>query len=518
MAKNRLLTPDDAALAGEVVGERNLAALYRGYAAELRRAQMVDFDDLLLLAVRLLETEPAVLEAVQHRYRWISVDEYQDVNLAQYRLLRLLASGGANLCVIGDPDQAIYGFRGADRRYFLTFAEDYSGARMLRLRQNYRAPQALLDAAMQVIARNGDREALAVWSSFAEAVKLDLHAAPTDRAEAEYVVHQVEQLVGGTSYFSLDSGRVAGQEPARRSFADFAVLYRLGAQSRLLVEAFDRSGIPYQVIGQTPFFAQKEVRAILACLWLLYNPRARVHFDAVVAQAAGVSPALADQALALVEGGSHAGDALATIAATESPTAAQRRRLERLADFLRGLEGATTSATLVDLIQQVDRFLAGAAGEQASKSRSELVARLLRQAAPFDRRLGDFLEAAALQSAADGFDPRADRVTLMTIHAAKGLEFPVVFVVGCEEGLLPYLPPGRDADVDEERRLFYVGMTRAQQKLLLLRARNRLLFGQRSENAPSRFLADIEDALKAVHAQVPRPPRRDKEDQQLRLF
>lgn len=518
LAKNRLLTPDDAALAGEVVGEFSLAALYRSYAAELRRAQMVDFDDLLLLTVWLLETKPAVLEAVQRRYRWISVDEYQDVNLAQYRLLRLLTSGGANLCVIGDPDQAIYGFRGADRRYFLAFAEDYPGARTLRLRQNYRAPQALLDAAMQVIARNGDREALTLWSSFAGTVKLDLHAAPTDRAEAEYVVHQVEQWVGGTSYFSLDSGRVAGQESARRSFADFAVLYRLSAQSRLLVEAFDRSGIPYQVIGQTPFFAQKEVRAILACLWLLYNRRARMYDDAVVAQAVGAPSALADSTWAQVEGGSHAGDALAATVVTESPTAAQRRRLERLADFLRGLEGAATSATLVDLIQQVDRFLAGAAGEQAAKRRAELVARLLRQAAPFDRRLGDFLEAAALQSAADDFDPRADRVTLMTIHAAKGLEFPVVFLAGCEEGLLPYLPPGRDADVEEERRLFYVGMTRAQEKLILLRARNRLLFGQRAENAPSRFLADIEDALKAVHGQAPQSRRRNREEPQLRLF
>ena len=253
-AKNQLLGPDDPALGAVCATETDVAALravYSAYEAALAEAQSVDFDDLLLKTVQLLETDTLVRQAVQERFRWISVDEYQDVNLAQVRFLRLLAGGGANLCVIGDPDQAIYGFRGADRRYFLAFHADYPTARTLQLRTSYRSPQSLLDAAAQVIAKNPDRQAQALLATFAAAVKVDVYTAPTDKAEAEYVVHQIEQLVGGTSYFSLDSGRVESSGQARRDFGEIAVLYRLNAQSRLLVEAFERSGIPYQVAGQT---------------------------------------------------------------------------------------------------------------------------------------------------------------------------------------------------------------------------------------------------------------------------
>ena len=250
-----------------------LRAVYGAYEAALAAAQSVDFDDLLLKTVQLLEADTLVRQAVQERFRWISVDEYQDVNLAQVRFLRLLAGGGANLCVIGDPDQAIYGFRGADRRYFLAFHADYPTARTLQLRTSYRSPQSLLDAAAQVIAKNPDRQAQALLATFAAAVKVDVYTAPTDKAEAEYVVHQIEQLVGGTSYFSLDSGRVESSGQARRDFGEIAVLYRLNAQSRLLVEAFERSGIPYQVAGQT-LAGLPPTREIVAGLWLLHNPAA----------------------------------------------------------------------------------------------------------------------------------------------------------------------------------------------------------------------------------------------------
>ena len=214
-----------------------------------------------------------MLAAVHETYRWISVDEYQDVNLAQYRLLRLLTAGGANLCVIGDPDQAIYGFRGADRRYFLAFGDDFPDAKRLRLARSYRSPQTLLDAAGQMLAAAADGSekhdqedgarngAVKLWSEYTEQVKIDVHPAPTDKAEAEYVVHQIEQMVGGTSYFSLDSGRVDERTAAvTRDFGDFAVLYRLNAQAALLVEALERSGIPYQVVGQASPYAARPVR------------------------------------------------------------------------------------------------------------------------------------------------------------------------------------------------------------------------------------------------------------------
>ena len=225
MAKNRLLAADDPELAvtnaDDFQFDPGLASVYQSYQTTLAAANMVDFDDLVMQTVRLFQLHADILQAVQARYRWISVDEYQDVNLAQYRLLRLLASAGVNICVIGDPDQAIYGFRGADRGYFLTFDQDYPGAKSYHLEQSYRSPQTLLDAAVQVIAANPDRSAVRLWSDFAEQIKLDVYQAPTDKAEAEYVVHRMEQMVGGTSYFSLDSGRVDEAEPAQQCFCRF---------------------------------------------------------------------------------------------------------------------------------------------------------------------------------------------------------------------------------------------------------------------------------------------------------
>ncbi|MGQ9841875.1 MAG: UvrD-helicase domain-containing protein, partial [Anaerolineae bacterium] len=492
------------------------------YDAALRAADAVDFDDLILLPIRLLEEHPDVLAAVRARYRWISVDEYQDVNAAQYRLLRLLTSseastlsgagegapveskglaerplterphpstasggpsallrsaqempdsaqdarapGGVNLCVIGDPDQAIYGFRGADRRYFLRFERDYPGARTFYLSRNYRSSQAILDAAMQVIGRHPDRRSVELLAQFADEVKLDVYRAPTDKAEAEYVVHQIEQMVGGTSYFSLDSARVTGETPAAaRSFADFAVLYRLSAQSRLLSEAFDRSGIPYQTVGQAPLTSHKAVREVLAHLWRLYNPRAPLS----LAQSAGLR---------------------------------------------------YTGQPVAQLIEQIVEQLAA----QRKKPFDDLDAKRLQQlvlrAVPYGDRLADFLEATALQTETDAYDPRADRVALMTLHAAKGLEFPVVFIVGCEEGLLPYRRAGEAADMEEERRLFYVGLTRARHKVVLTHAARRMLFGQFMENSPSRFVGDITAALKDVRERKHRPPQRKPESGQMSLF
>ena len=271
-AKNQLLSHDaDANTLNESIDDQiTVAAAYKAYQSALKAANAVDFDDLLLVTVQLLEEQPDVRNALQQRLRWISVDEYQDVNLAQVRLLRLLASAETNLCVIGDPDQAIYGFRGSDQRYFFSFQDDYPNARTIQLEQNYRSTQMILEAAQQVIARNPDRNAAVIWSEFAQQAKLDIHHAPTDRAEAEYVVHQIEQMVGGTSYFSIDSGRVDGERQSApdqdRSFGDFAVLYRTRAQCRALVEAFERSGIPYQTGGEKPLTAHEEIRRIVALL------------------------------------------------------------------------------------------------------------------------------------------------------------------------------------------------------------------------------------------------------------
>lgn len=522
-AKNRLLPPAAPEVV-QLMPEIDLPAVYAAYQDALAAAQAVDFDDLLILPVQLLQTQPGVLAAVQARYRWLSVDEYQDVNWAQVRLLRLLAAGGANLCAIGDPDQAIYGFRGADHRYFLSFQAEYPGARVVQLRQSYRSPQALLDAAAQVIAHNPDRAALQLWSDFAGAVKLDTYQAPTDRAEAEYAVHRIEQMVGGTSYFSLDSGRVdaRGEEVAARSFGDFAVLYRLNAQARLLEEAFARSGIPYQIVGQAPLTAYREIRGVLALLWLHRHPQAGVHLHTLLGTGRGaLDPAEVDRVAAWLAA-TQPGSRVAQLRALTGIPARGRARIERLAAFWD--EAARLGApSVAELVRRGQALWADLEPDAAGAAQEERAGLLLRRAAAYGDRLDAFLEEMTLQREQDGYDPRADRVTLMTLHAAKGLEFPVVFIVGCEEGLLPYLPAGRRAsiqkDIEEERRLFYVGMTRAREKLILTSAARRFLFGQSSTPLVSRFVDDIAAALKEVQTQAPRPPKPDKaEDYQLRLF
>lgn len=537
-AKNQLLPADAPADSLSFPHFPRFPLAFRAYEAALRRADAVDFDDLVALTVRLLEAHPDVLAAVQARFRWISVDEYQDVNLAQYRLLRLLADGGANLCVIGDPDQAIYGFRGADRRYFLSFEQDFPAARRIVLRRNYRSTQAILDAAMQVIGRDGGQrpalEAVAALADFAEQVKLEVYTAPTDKAEAEYVVHQIEQMVGGTSYFSLDSGRVEGAAtPAARSFADFAVLYRLAAQSRPLVEAFERSGIPYQTVGQAPLTAHRAVREALAWLWLLHNPRSAVHQDVVWRAAEVEGGKMGKEGNEGKEGKEGSLEELGELGGTWGSweerlerakglprlTAAQRCRVEAMAALWRELVQAREAGeTAAQLLVRVQAWLGRHRAEPLSEADGERLAQLARRSLPFAADLPAFLEAMALQSETDAYDPRADRVALMTLHAAKGLEFPVVFIVGCEEGLLPYAQPDRPADVDEERRLFYVGVTRAQRRLFLVSARRRFLFGRSVENPSSRFVADIEAALKEVRAAQRRPSKPKPAAEQLSLF
>ena len=496
------------------------------YHAALTEANALDFDDLILRAVQLLETDTAILRTVQSRFRWISVDEYQDVNAAQHQLLRLLAAGGANLCVIGDPDQAIYGFRGADHRYFLSFEEDFPGGQRLFLERNYRSAQVILDAAMQVISRNPDHQATALIADFAEEVKLDVYRAPTDKAEAEYVVHQVEQMVGGVSHFSLDSGRVdEGGLPEEYSFGDFSVLYRLNAQARLLEEAFDRSGIPYETIGGSALTEQRPVLDILALLWLAQAPDSTVHWERVLTEG---KRALSDEAVAdlvsQVKSQSTAPGTPATwrtiiVAAskTGAPRQPQRERLAQSVELVDALAG-TASAPLSEQIQAAAAGWERLRGAEYSDAEKERIDRLQRRAAPFRNRLRDFLTTTALQSDADQYDQRADRVTLMSLHASKGLEFPVVFVVGCEAGLLPYMPANREVDMDEERRLFYVGMTRARRRLILTHADRRYLFGQSMENQLSGFVTDIEAALQDVRHAQPRQTRQRAEDRQLRLL
>jgi superfamily I DNA/RNA helicase len=526
-AKGRGLTAEDPAL-GEVPDAKEFGPRYAAYAAALSSLQAVDFDDLILLPLRLLAAHPAVAAEVHARYGWISVDEYQDVNLAQYQLLRQLAAGGANVCVIGDPDQAIYGFRGADPAYFRAFAEDFPGAATVCLRACYRSPQGLLDAAVDVINHNDDdpaqHEARRLVSAFTQAITLDVYPATTDRAEAEFVVHSVEQAVGGTSYFSLDSGRVTGVEEKTRTFGDFAVLYRLGVQRAALVEAFERSGIPYQVAGDS-FLDRREIRHILALLRLRGGHGApQLALTTLLGAGKG---ALDDAGITwwadvIAARGVEAALRSAANGGTLTPT--QRKRIGGL---LALWVDWPKSARLADQIEPLFAAWLAWQGEKPSAAQQERIAHLRLAAAPFGDQAGAFLDRIALQSAVDALDPRADRVSILSLHAAKGLEFPVVYMVGCEEGLLPYVPPAgteanpatRTVDLAEERRLFYVGMTRAQAALTLCHAGRRLLFGQTVTLPLSRFVEEITAARKAVLTPTPLPQKRVRaDDLQMKLL
>lgn len=492
-------------------GELTEDPLWHAYHQALRQAGAVDYGDLLALAVQLLEEDAQARAAVHSRYRWLAVDEYQDVNAVQYRLLRLLAAGGANVCAIGDPDQAIYGFRGADSRYFHAFPNDFRPARVVRLRRNYRSAEAILQAAQDVLRGTASAAAHELLATFAEEVKVEVFVAATERAEAEYVVHQIEQLVGGTSYFSLDSGRVEGTEETRFTFGDIAVLYRTRVQARPLEEALGRAGIPYRTLGDDPLARRPAVRTAIALGWLVVNPRPWFYWEAVLRalrldNLQAPLRRLLDQPTPLTS----AADLLRQALEEVSLSRAQEHRAR---DLIARLEEAKRGET--DWPSAWGRLL----GVLETDPALEWLHQRAVQASATGQTWRDFLTTVALAAEADFYDPRADRVTLLTIHAAKGLEFPVVFIVGVEDGLLPYRREGERTDANEERRLFYVGLTRAGRRIFLCRARRRFLYGRELRLPPSPFLDDIQEALKVVRTgETKRRPRRDSPSRQLPLF
>jgi len=404
-------------------GDAETVAAYAAYDALLRQRRWVDFDDLVVLSVRLLEENPDLLEHYRARYRWISVDEYQDVDDGQYRLIRLLAPPDGDLCVIGDPDQAIYGFRGSDLSYFQRFRQDYPSARVVTLGRNYRSTQWIVTAALQLIAPASLVGRRAMETVLEGLERVEIHQCPTDRAEAEFVVHRIEQMLGGSTFFSMDSGRAQGTEAEGLSFADFAVLYRTEAQADLLVEALARSGMPFQRRSHEPLADQPAVRELMQ--------------------------AMADR---------------------PEPLSVP----ERLAAAVQEVGESAELATSLPALQSLAR----------------------RYANDFAR----FLSELALGVDVDLWDPRADRVSLLTLHAAKGLEFPVVFITGCEDGILPlYWGSPKEADWAEERRLLFVGMTRAGARLVLTYASKRRWRGSVRRQEMSPFLRDIQEQLLVRH-------------------
>lgn len=420
------------------------------YETALVESGAVDFEALLLWPLKLVAEDATVRLAYQERYRFLSIDEYQDIDAPQYHLARLLAGERGNLCVIGDPDQSIYRFRGADVSFFLRFESDFPGAHRVQLERNYRSSAVIVEAALQAISPDSlvrDRRLRAVTPQ--QTLPIVVHAANSEAAEAEHVAHNIERLLGGTSYFSVDSGRVTQDDAmGSLSFDDFAVLYRTNAQSLALIEALERSGIPYQRRSHDRLLDQPGVPELLAVLRQLGDGPLALEQTALFPEVAKLVT----------------GDAL-------------RHRLDLALQQLLSEDEEDEPRNLQ--LQRAHRLLGTATHDHEGD-------------------LASFLDRIALGHEVDTWDPRAERVSLLTLHAAKGLEFPVVFLVGLSDGCVPFSFGGRPPEADElaeERRLFFVGLTRARSRLYLSWPRRRRLQGQRVRCRPSPFLTDIEDRL-----------------------
>jgi DNA helicase-2/ATP-dependent DNA helicase PcrA len=495
-AKNQL---QDAAAYGEQVGgyfAQAAANVYELYETKLIAMNAMDFDDLLMKVVGLLEHFPKRLEHYQHAFRFILIDEYQDTNHAQYRLANLLAGKHRNLAVVGDDDQSIYSWRGADIRNILEFERDYPDAVVIRLEQNYRSTQPILDVANAVVTQNRQRKGKKLWTGRGEGTMVQLVEVNDERAEAQFVASEVQKLL-------------AGEADAARPFspAEVAVLYRTNAQSRALEEQFGRYAIGYQVIGGPKFYERAEIKDVLAYLTVMVNPDDAQRLLRVVnVPKRGLGPT----SLARLQ--SHA-DALgetlfeAVRAADEAPglTPGAVEGFLSFARLVKQLRAGVEGKPVADVVRAV---IDGSGYGEAlkaqrtleSEGRLENLEEFVGVAAEYDKRapepsLEGFLGEISLFADIDASVDTGELITLMTLHNAKGLEFPVVFVTGMEEGIFPHSRSLDDQNVEEERRLAYVGITRAMDRLYLVHARARTLWGSTLYNMPSRFIGEIPAAL-----------------------
>ena len=528
-AKQQLKGPD--AFFESVVADTATSVFARAYTAYqtlLADQHLVDFEDLIFRVVRRLETDDDFRSTCRKRFRYVFVDEYQDLNYGQYRLIRALVPTTGNLCVIGDPDQAIYGFRGSDVTFFNRFIEDYPSARVIHLTRNYRSTKTILDASWQVIRhRGGTDTGLGVlgsrlFSRLTGAPHVAVVEMPSEKAEAVAVGQIIEKAVGGAGFLAIDAGKVDSSARHDYSFADFAVLYRTSAQAEIFAALFGQAGIPYQIASRRKTYSQPHVAALLALLRITAGT-AGAHD---LSQIASVMTPRLDKAtvMAFLDEMDARGQTLCQAldqadSLVFKGITPQRRRL--LGEALEDLKKWVDDVRLLTLEEQIvfisERWADRLEGYDAAREK-DLVSDLVRRASDCQGDPQRFINAVSLQTDADMVQARVEKVTLTTMHAAKGLEFPVVFVVGCEDGLVPLRRDGQaSADLEEERRLFYVALTRARELLYLTWSRKRRIYGRREARELSPFVGDIERQLlkhQAPHLSV----TRKTQQVQLKLF
>lgn len=492
-AKNVLMDAKAFAAKASDFYEQKVADVYALYQEKLRENNAVDFDDLLFLAVRLLQEKEDIREKYQSRFQYILVDEYQDTNHAQYALTKILAARWRNICVVGDADQSIYAWRGADIRNIIDFTRDYPDAASIKLEQNYRSTKTILHAANAVIDNNESRPKKTLWTENPAGNKIIHYQAQTEHDEADYIA--------GVIYNR--------HEISHEPYGDMAILFRTNAQSRVLEEKLMRYAIPYTMVGGTKFYDRKEIKDVLAYLRLLYNPEDSLSLTRIInvpkrnigaTTMEHVAAYAEEQGISLFE----------ALSSTDEIPVTKRARtsLENFAamifDLLNDIEGKDVLSLIETVIKQTgygDMLDKEAEHDPQGESRKENVGEFLSVAKDYmdsnpDGNLQDFLENVALVSDVDDFESSDSKVTLMTLHAAKGLEFPVVFLTGLDEGLFPHSRTLLDpSQVEEERRLAYVGITRAERQLYVTNAITRTMYGRISAYMPSRFLAEIPPQL-----------------------
>jgi DNA helicase-2/ATP-dependent DNA helicase PcrA len=500
-AKNEAV--DHLAYAAQATGfyEEIVARVFRAYQAALRERNALDFDDLLLEVLRLFREAPEVGEEYADRFQHVLVDEYQDTNRAQYLIVRALAARHRNLCVVGDDDQSIYRWRGADVRNILDFERDYPDATIVKLEQNYRSTKTILAAASGVIRHNPHRHEKSLWTANPEGEGVILYEAYDGHDEARMIAEEIKRLRDGLAY------------------RDMVVLYRTNAQSRLFEEQFLRSGIPYTIVGGVRFYERKEIRDLIAYLRLALNPADGTSLERILnVPRRGIGEVSLERLRAYAA--AHGLGVLDALARPEGlallPRAAQRAAAEFVGviERLRDRAGRVRAAELIEqaIAETGYQAMLEAEGTDEAYGRLENLRELVTVAQEFEQTTGEssveaFLQHLALVTDLDTWQPDADRTTLMTLHSAKGLEFAVVFLAGMEEGLFPHARAlDEEGGLEEERRLCYVGMTRARQRLYLSYARNRMIFGSATPGIPSRFLDEVPAELIVRGQPSPPPP------------
>ncbi|MFD1672956.1 DNA helicase PcrA [Agrilactobacillus yilanensis] len=493
-AKNQLITPKE--FHPENLFEKTVAQVYERYQASLQADQAMDFDDLIMLTIQLFESDRTTLSYYQNKFHYIHVDEYQDTNEAQYQLVKLLAGQYHNLCVVGDADQSIYGWRGANMNNILDFEKDYSDAKVVMLEQNYRSTKHILKAANEVIQHNVVRRPKDLWTDNTEGEKITYYRGQSGQDEAIYVIQQIQAQIKDKHY----------------RYGDFAILYRTNAQSRIVEESLLKANMPYKIVGGHKFYDRKEIKDVLAYLRLVANPKDDMSFQRVInVPKRGIGPGTIDKLQDFAD--LHDFSLLEACLNIDLANITGRAN-GNLADFgnmIYALRQRIEAQTLTQLTEDLlDRsgYLAALKKQNnlESASRIENIEELLSVTQQFDDhyepededsdKFVDFLADLALVSDQDDLEEAASEVTLMTLHAAKGLEFPVVFLIGLEDGIFPMGRALTDQDeLEEERRLAYVGITRAREKLYITNAYSRMLYGRTQSNPASRFISEINDNL-----------------------